>query len=645
MTQNNLGAAWWDLPLGDRGENLREAIACYQRALEVYTSEAYPRDSAMTQNNLGLVWADLPVGDREENLRHAIACYERTLEVHTREAYPRDWATTQHNLGNAWADLPGGAREENLRQAIACYQRALEVYTLEADPREWRLTQNNLGNAWRNLSSGDWGKNQRRAIACYQRARVFTEEADSHPQAGSRSALGRSRISISTGSVWTTMQNNISRTLALVVQMSGLAEEGPVDFHSVREATQHLASVCSEGESEQLSLESRLLQDRAAEMEASPGASAALKFFIQLDSTMLQIENDMAGSVFARAWWTGQRLAEVASAIEKFDAESDSQWQNFPETVCCLGAMRSGMHELSEFLALPVSEEIGGFDQLLELLKTSQEKLNTEVAAGLCSTIWHTRPKMDRQMQNLWYLTHGARVFKPSYLDASDQTDVDDAEAYAWMWNDLLINARIFVTPEICNAAAERARTTASNAGLDDVAEWVSDSKRLMSYGLSNILPPAPMPWRLSSAVEIETFLKNELARWYFRPYRFELQPLDLIEAVVRLRRPLYYERLLAHSLLQFHLLQTCLSAEVEAGYLNVLVTLAKSIDVFLAGYQLRIASIPKLKGVAGWAEYLESLVRIHSENPRTLAWTPLSRSLPFSPASYRKLPDARRIA
>jgi len=37
--------------------------------------------------------------------------------------------------------------------------------------------------------------------------------------------------------------HEISRTLALVVQLSGLAEEGPRHFHSVREATQHFRSV------------------------------------------------------------------------------------------------------------------------------------------------------------------------------------------------------------------------------------------------------------------------------------------------------------------------------------------------------------------------------------------------------------------
>jgi predicted metal-dependent hydrolase len=98
MAQNNLGNTWRDRLDGDRTENLREAIACYQSAAEVWTRESYPRDWAMAQNNLGNTWRDRLDGDRRENLRQAVACYQRALEVWTEESYPLDWAATQKNL-------------------------------------------------------------------------------------------------------------------------------------------------------------------------------------------------------------------------------------------------------------------------------------------------------------------------------------------------------------------------------------------------------------------------------------------------------------------------------------------------------------------------------------------------------------------
>ena len=77
--QNNLGNAYSDLPTGDRGANLQQAIACYQAALRVYTEREFPVDWAMTQNNLGAAYSDLPTGDRGANLQQAISCYEAAI--------------------------------------------------------------------------------------------------------------------------------------------------------------------------------------------------------------------------------------------------------------------------------------------------------------------------------------------------------------------------------------------------------------------------------------------------------------------------------------------------------------------------------------------------------------------------------------
>ena len=203
MTQNNLGVAYRQLPVGDRAANLQQAIACYEQALRVFTPEAAPFDYATTQNNLGNAYADLPVGDRAANLREghrllragpprlhprgrplrlrhdpeqpghclrrvagggpggqpaeAIACYEQALRVFTPEAAPFDYAMTQNNLGDAYRQLPVGDRAANLQQAIACFEQALRVRTPEAAPLDYAMTQNNLGVAYRRVAGGGPG--------------------------------------------------------------------------------------------------------------------------------------------------------------------------------------------------------------------------------------------------------------------------------------------------------------------------------------------------------------------------------------------------------------------------------------------------------------------------------------------------------
>ncbi len=191
LTQNNLGPAYGDLPTGDRGENLRKEIACYEAAQRVYTERDFPAAWAMTQNNLGIAYRNLPAGDEGENLAKAIACYEAALRVYTERDFPAAWATTQNNLGNAYAVLLAGNRGENLRKAIAFFEAALRVYTERDFPADWAMTQYNLGIAYVDLPAGDRGENLSKAIACYEAAlRVFTERDFPKPWADTQYNLG-----------------------------------------------------------------------------------------------------------------------------------------------------------------------------------------------------------------------------------------------------------------------------------------------------------------------------------------------------------------------------------------------------------------------------------------------------------------------
>ncbi|NES72138.1 MAG: tetratricopeptide repeat protein, partial [Okeania sp. SIO2D1] len=128
MTQNNLGAVYWDRIKGDRAENLENAIAAYHLALEVYTKKDFPNYWAMTQNNLGAVYWDRIKGDRAENLENAIAAYHLALEVYTPEADPIECLRTSRNLGNLHF------KEGNWRPAIAAYEKAITAVELS---RSW----------------------------------------------------------------------------------------------------------------------------------------------------------------------------------------------------------------------------------------------------------------------------------------------------------------------------------------------------------------------------------------------------------------------------------------------------------------------------------------------------------------------------
>jgi len=144
-----------------RSRNLREAVEGYERALTVFRRGEYPIQHAMTQNNLGAAYADLPAATPEEqaeNVRKAIECYNAALKIYKKDQYPIQHAGTQNNLGGAYAALPAATpeeRAENVRKAIECYSAALKIYKKDQYPHQFCKTAANLGMQLASIDHAD----------------------------------------------------------------------------------------------------------------------------------------------------------------------------------------------------------------------------------------------------------------------------------------------------------------------------------------------------------------------------------------------------------------------------------------------------------------------------------------------------------
>jgi tetratricopeptide (TPR) repeat protein len=209
--QNNLGEAYRDLPIGDRTANLQKAITAYEAALRVYTEKDFPVKWATTQNNLGIAYSNLPTGDRTANLEKAITAYEAALRVYTEKDFPVDWATTQNNLGTAYDDLPTGDRAANLQKAITAYEAAQRVRTEKDFPVDWAMTQLNLGGAYQVLPTGDRAANLQKGITTLQAAlRVYTEKDFPYYWAATQNDLGKAYGTLPTGDRAANLQKAIT---------------------------------------------------------------------------------------------------------------------------------------------------------------------------------------------------------------------------------------------------------------------------------------------------------------------------------------------------------------------------------------------------------------------------------------------------
>jgi CHAT domain-containing protein len=187
----SFGSVVVELPLGDRAENVEEAIACHTTALQVITRDANPELWGEVQNKLAIAYDQRIKGDQAENQENAIDACKKALQVLTREALPEQWGRIQNNLGNAYRDRILGDKAENLEQAIAAHQNALQVRTRDANPELWAQTQMNLGADYRQRIEGDKAENLEIAIACYQQALlVRTPQAFPKDWAGVHNNLG-----------------------------------------------------------------------------------------------------------------------------------------------------------------------------------------------------------------------------------------------------------------------------------------------------------------------------------------------------------------------------------------------------------------------------------------------------------------------
>jgi predicted ATPase/class 3 adenylate cyclase len=121
-----------------------EQLLRSQQGLEAAQTVNDAKLIAGCQNNLGIAYGNLPTGDRGANLQQAIRCFEAALRLSTERKFPVQWAMTQNSLGIAYGNLPTGDRGANLQQAIACYEAAIRGYeaaglTKEADEVRQRL--------------------------------------------------------------------------------------------------------------------------------------------------------------------------------------------------------------------------------------------------------------------------------------------------------------------------------------------------------------------------------------------------------------------------------------------------------------------------------------------------------------------------
>ncbi|MEZ2224738.1 CHAT domain-containing protein [Microcoleus sp.] len=175
--QINLGYIYIQRLHGKKIDNLEISISSLEKALLVYQYQAFSVEYIIAQNTLAAAYSERISGKRAENIEKAISYLITTLNVCNRETHPEQWAMTQTNLASAYIKRIYGDPSENIERAIICLTDSCLIYTCDAFPKEWADVNNNLAGAWKNRINGLRYKNLERAISCLENAlEVYTFE-------------------------------------------------------------------------------------------------------------------------------------------------------------------------------------------------------------------------------------------------------------------------------------------------------------------------------------------------------------------------------------------------------------------------------------------------------------------------------------
>ena len=164
------GVALRRLP-GCDAETLENAKGMLDQAMPVLREHGDPDEVAELEMNLGLILHALS-GVGKARLPDAVSAYQRALRVFTKDAFPREFAILHNNLATAYLALTLSPERAAVREALAVssFQEALKVVTLEEDPVEFAMLQSNLGNALQAMRTSHPIANLQRAVEAYDEA-------------------------------------------------------------------------------------------------------------------------------------------------------------------------------------------------------------------------------------------------------------------------------------------------------------------------------------------------------------------------------------------------------------------------------------------------------------------------------------------
>ncbi len=221
----------------------------------------------------------------------------------------------------------------------------------------------------------------------------------------------------------------------------------------------------------------------------------------------------------------------------------------------------------------------------------------------MCAALDHLQHGVEYRLRQVWFLRR------------SGGEDVSPPRMYLCAHADLFPELSASLTEPRFALEVAKLKGLALGLQLSEFALCFESAEWIANYAFTYLLPPAPCDWPIRQASQLSRLLESRLSRWYFYAFGHRLEPLEMTSGVLRIGRPLFYERIAAYALLEYSLLQgIAFSRQAAPFYVDALTVLEREFQMLFDGYLLRLLYYPRLKAPRGWCDYLSALHALHYE-------------------------------
>lgn len=354
-----------------------------------------------------------------------------------------------------------------------------------------------------------------------------------------------------------------------------------------------------------------LLARRAVELRQAskvllddPSPDAMATVLRGFNTLVLEMLHELSPLPAACQWKLARQYSDIAAHLAGPKPAENQGFRDLPRMLAGLPWIHSQLEEMAAAADVDLARTPAGRG----FSRTSAKRWVSRSSRGgegqLCAALDHLQHGLEYRMRQVWFLRR------------SEGEDVSPPRMYVCAHSDLFPELHTVLNESRFSLEVAKLKGLALGLQLSEFALCFESAEWIANYAFTYLLPPAPCDAPIRQASQLSRLLESRLSRWYFYAFGHKLEPLEMTSGVLRIGRPLFYERIAAHALLEYSLLQgIAFSRQAAPFYVDALTVLEREFQVLFDGYLLRLLYYPRLKAPKGWCDYLSALHSLHYEH------------------------------